>query len=112
MGGLHLSTATLARTQRRLDFRLMSASVLFLLAIVLHNLYEHADYAPLRPLLLTFSLQMLLPAVCAVALDIAQYTCIRPRPRRSAPMSVDLIPSLDTLFLAVATKVTDDHATA
>jgi hypothetical protein len=105
MGGLHLSASLLARTQRRFDFRLLNASVLFLLAMVAYTLYEQPDTAPLRPLLRTLGLQMLLPAVTAIGLDIAQHVCIRqqcarPRPAfRAEPPS--LLPSLEHLKEAV-----------
>jgi len=105
VGGLHLGTAAWARTQRRFDFRVMSASALFLLAIVVHAIYENADFVPLRPLLRTYALQMLLPSLSALALTLAQCAWIPPR-RTSPQPPVELASSMEALLRAVGAKVT------
>jgi hypothetical protein len=105
VGGLHLGSAVLARTQRRFDYRLLNACALFLLAIVMRALYEDATHAAWRPLLQILGLHMLLPAVSAIALDIAQHVCIRPQCSRN-PLGLllqeePLAPSLSRLHAAV-----------
>lgn len=105
VGGLHLGSAVLARTQRRFDARLMHASGLFLLAMVVHVLYEQAESAPLRPLLRTLGVHMLLPAASVIVLDIAQHVCIRQRcGRPQEALRADpppLLPSMAQLKEAV-----------
>jgi hypothetical protein len=82
VGSLHLAACGFARTQQRLDSRLLAAATIFMIAICMHALYADRSYAPLRPLLFTLSAQMMVPAVSAVLMDVMQHTLVRQNSRR------------------------------
>ena len=73
IGSLHLLAAPFAKHQARFDKRVLTASSIYILGIALHLLYFRPECASIQMLIMTLSLQLCVPALLALILDIIQF---------------------------------------